>query len=81
MRIAALLQIIILVFIAFVVLTRAGLMFNEYFELSGTVIWFVVAFCLVSAVLNVITPSKRERMLWAPITIVLLICSVVVALS
>lgn len=81
MRVAALVQMVPLVLIALVVLTRANLIFGEYFEFSKSAIWFVVAFCLVGSILNTITPSKKERMLWAPVTVALLICSFVVAMS
>lgn len=81
MRVAALVQIVLLVLIASVVLTRAELVFNEYFEVSKLAIWFVVAFCVVGAILNSITPSRKERKLWAPVTIVLLVCCVIVASS
>lgn len=81
MRAAAVVQMIPLTLIALVVLTRAGIVFDEYFELSKSVIWFVVVYMAVGTVLNIITPSKKERMLWAPIAVVLLFCSFVVARS
>ena len=73
MRIAALVQIVVLVFIALIVLTRAGVILDEFSSLSKSVIWAVVVFSLIGAVLNTITPSKKERMLWAPVSLVLLI--------
>ena len=81
MRVAAVVQMVLLVLIALVVLTRAGLMLSEYFEFSKLAIWFVVAFCVVGTILNTITPSKKEKMLWAPVTVALLVCSFVVATS
>lgn len=81
MRIAALVQLVLLIFIALIVLTRAGIFFEQLFEMSKTAIWFVVALCVVSAILNVITPSTKERLLWAPVTIVMVICVLVVARS
>lgn len=81
MRVAALVQMVLLVLIALVVLTRSGLILGEYLEFSKWAIWLVVAFCVVGSILNTITPSKKERALWAPITVVLLICSFVVATS
>ena len=36
---------------------------------------------LIGAILNTITPSKKERMLWALVSIVLLICATYVAVS
>ena len=81
MRIGALVQMLLLIFIVLVVLTRAGLIFSEYYEFSQSAVWFVVALCMVSAILNTITPSKKERMMWSPVTIVLLICGFIVARS
>lgn len=63
MRVGALVQMGLLILMAFVVLTRIGLVFNDYFELSKRAIWGVVAIWVVSAILNTITPSKKERLL------------------
>lgn len=81
MRVAALVQIVLYVFIMLVVLTRSELVFNQYFESSKFAIWFVVVLFAVGTILNIITPSKKERKLWAPVSIVLLACSVIVAIS
>ena len=81
MRIAALIQVVVLTFIALIVLTRAGVVLNEYSAISKSAIWGVVVFSLVGAILNTITPSKKERMLWAPVAIVLLICATYVAVN
>ena len=81
MRIGALVQMLLLVFMALVVLTRADLILSEYYEFSQSAVWFVVALCMISAILNTITPSKKERMIWSPVTIVLLICGFIVARS
>ena len=34
----------------------------------------VLALCFVTMVLNLITPSKEERHLWGPVTIVMVLC-------
>jgi len=81
MRIAAFVQAVLLVLICVVVWTRAGLVFNQYFESSKTAIWFVVAFCVLGAIMNSVTPSKKERNLWVPVCFVLLVCSLLVARS
>jgi hypothetical protein len=62
MRVIALVQMLLPFLIALVVLTRGGLIFSQYFELSKSIIWFVVAFFVVGTILNTITPSKKERM-------------------
>lgn len=81
MRIAALVQVVVLAFIAFLVLARAGLAGSEFYVFSEKGIWGVVGFSLLATVLNLITPSKRERMIWAPVAILMLVTSVIVALS
>jgi len=81
LRVSAIVQMLLLAFAAFVVLIRAELVLESFFELSKSAIWFVVALCVVSAILNTITPSKKERILWSPVTIILVVCAVVVARS
>jgi hypothetical protein len=44
-------------------------------------IWIVVALLVVAVVLNLITPSVKERDLWLPVATGLLLCAVVVAFS
>jgi len=79
LRVAALIQSLVLVLIALVVFMRAGVVFTDCLAFSKYAIWFVVAFCGLSAILNVITPSKKEKKLWAPVAAGMLLCSVVVA--
>ena len=81
MRVAALVQVVILLFFAVIVLTRAGLMLEDYYNFSESAIWFVVAFSVLGAIMNTITPSKKERMLWAPVATVLLICVTYIAMT
>ncbi len=79
LRIAALVQAAVLLFLAAIVLARAGVGFHKWFRPSRWVIWFVVAFATVSLVLNLLTPSAGERMIWAPVAFVLLVTSLLVA--
>lgn len=81
MRIAAFLQIGVLALFAATVLTRAGLILPEWQSLSHKMIWVVVGFSVIGSVLNLITPSRWERILWAPVAILLLIFSAIVAFS
>jgi hypothetical protein len=80
MRIAALVQILLLTLFALVVLARAGVMLDNYSAFSTVAIWGVAAFCAASAILNTITPSKWEKIVWAPVAIILFVCSVYIAL-
>jgi hypothetical protein len=81
MRLAAVAQAGLLVLIALIVLSRAGLVLKQWEDVSSWLVWVVVAFSAVGSVLNTLTPSASERRIWAPITIVMLICSLAVALS
>ncbi|XEC93498.1 hypothetical protein AB6A23_19305 [Paenibacillus tarimensis] len=79
MRFACLIQIVILSFIAVIVLTRSGLLFSDWHPLSMSAIWFVVAFSAVAALMNLITKSIWERRIWAPVSLALLVLSLMVA--
>lgn len=79
LRIAALVQLVLLAFIALIIFIRAGMMLPDYLDSSRMAIWGVVAFMSISSILNLITPSKWERRIWAPVVLLLLTCSVIVA--
>lgn len=81
MRIAALLQIAVYGLLGAVVLARAGLILPELFDVSRIAIWVVVCVMGLAVVLNLITPSKWERRLWAPVAFVMLAAALRVALS
>lgn len=81
MRIMAVFQVMVLALIAGVVINKSGLALQSYQIHSGTAIWFVVAFFVLGTVLNTITKSKWERRLWAPVNLILLVSSTVVALG
>ena len=79
LRVAALVQAVLLLALAMVVLARAGIILPGWAKASRLLIWFVVAFAVLSFVLNVITPSAGERAIWAPVALLLLISSCIVA--
>jgi hypothetical protein len=81
LRVAAIVQAMVLVGLGAIVLTRAGLIFSQWFAASTILIWGVVAFSALSLGLNLITSSKWERIIWAPVAAIMLACSVIVALS
>ena len=80
LRIAALVQAALLGGLAAVVLVRAGLILPAWSRMSRWLIWMVVAVAAVGLVLNLITQSAGERALWAPVTLIMLLSSAVVAL-
>jgi phosphoglycerol transferase MdoB-like AlkP superfamily enzyme len=79
MRIVALVNIVVLMFLAIIVLSKAGLLFPQLLPFSKIAIWFVVVFLLLGSVMNSITPSKIER-IWAPVAFIQFITSLIVAL-
>ncbi len=81
LRIGALVQAALLSFLALIVLSRAGVGFPVLDPVSGWMVWIAVAISLLSLILNLITRSKWERRLWAPVALVLVVCSLLVALS
>ena len=81
LRVAAIVQAVILALLALLVLARADIALPKWSRASRWLIWVVVAFSAISLVLNTITPSAGERAIWVPVALVMLICSVIVAVS
>ena len=81
LRIAALVQAALIVGMAAIVLSRAGLILAGWSRVSRWLVWVVVAVTAVSLVLNLITPSAGEQALWAPVLLLLLASSLVVAIK
>ncbi|WP_440117731.1 hypothetical protein [Paenibacillus sp. QZ-Y1] len=81
MRFACLFQIAILAFLALVVLSKSGLLLPGWSAFADIAIWFIVAYLVLGTILNLITRSVWERRIWAPVTILLLITSIIIAIS
>ncbi|MFZ4655639.1 MAG: hypothetical protein ACOYNY_01410 [Caldilineaceae bacterium] len=81
LRVAAVVQAALLVGMALVVLTRAGLFTPRWARHARWLIWVVVAYGVIGLILNLITPSAGERAIWAPVAFVLLVSSALVASS
>jgi len=80
LRVAAIIQAVILALLALVVLARAGITLPKWSRISRWLIWVVVVFSALSLVLNTITPSAGERAIWAPVALIMLACSLIVAI-
>ncbi|MEO2260404.1 hypothetical protein ABGV43_26235 [Paenibacillus amylolyticus] len=81
MRFACTFQIAILAFMGIIVLSKAGLLWPQWSVFAETAIWFIVAYLVLGTFLNLITRSVWERRIWAPVTLLMLISSVIVAMS
>jgi hypothetical protein len=79
MRAAAIVQGVLFAALIVIVLARAGLVMPEQAGLARIAVWAVVALMAASAIMNLITPSKWERRIWAPVAGLLLVASVHVA--
>ena len=81
MRAVSFVQTFVLIFLGAIVWTRAGIIFPQWYLASEKFAWGVVAFAVLSFILNLITPIKLERIIWAPVAAILLISSMIVAMS
>jgi hypothetical protein len=81
MRVAAVIQAFVLVGVALIVLASAGAIEIALVTALPWLIWPIVALCGVAIVLNAASRSAGERRLWVPVTIVLLVSSLVVAIG
>jgi hypothetical protein len=79
MRLAAFGAAVLLAAFAVVVAARASLALRSWQRTSRWLVWVVVAFSIVSVVLNTMTTSVRERAVWLPVTLVLTACALTVA--
>lgn len=80
-RFAAVIQLLVLAFFGIIGMIRSGLILSSFFDFSSKAIWFVVGFFVLGTLMNSITPSKKERNIWAPITFIVLLSSLRIALS
>ena len=81
MRVSCIIQILILATLDLLVLTKSNLMFENWYSFADAGIWFVVVFSAIATVLNLITQSKWEKRIWAPVSILMLISSIIVAMN
>lgn len=81
LRVAAVVQGVVIGIVAVVVLSAAGLVLPALHATVPWMIWVVVALSAVGVVLNALSRSAGERRIWVPVTIVLLVSSLVVALG
>jgi hypothetical protein len=70
-----------LTLLALVVLSRAGLVLPAWHGASRWLVWIVVAVMGAGGVMNLLTPSKGERLIWAPVATLLFLAALVVGLS
>lgn len=77
-RILAGISIPIIIFQAAAMADAGGLLSLDLARGWG---WLAVGICVLTLVLNLITPSRKERMLWAPIAALMCAGAVIVMLA
>lgn len=81
LRVAALVQAVVIGGLAVVVLSAAGIVLPGLASDLPWLIWVAVAFSAIAVVLNAISRSAGERRVWVPVTLVMLASSLLVALT
>lgn len=81
MRVAAVVQAVLLILMSLIVLTAANFRVPDLFGFSEKLIWGVVAFALLGVIANSATPNEKERRIWLPVTLILLATSLTVAIA
>ena len=81
LRVAAVVQAVVLALLAVLVLAKAGLVLPEVGVVAPWAAWPAVASSAVSTVLNAITRSVAERRTWFPVAVITLATSLAVALA
>jgi cytochrome bd-type quinol oxidase subunit 2 len=81
MRVAAVVQAILIAVLAVAVLSAAGLMLPDLVVAFPWLVWVAVVVSALAVVLNAISRSAGERRIWVPVASVLLVSSLLVALG
>ena len=66
---------------AAIVLSRAGLVLPGCESATRVGIWFVVGYSALGIIMNAMSNSRWERILWIPVTVLMLVCSTLAAIG
>jgi hypothetical protein len=80
MRVAEAVQAVVIAALACVVLALSGVTLHRWRAGARRVRWVPLVVATLALVLNLITPSREERLVWAPIALVLFVSSLTVGL-
>lgn len=81
MRVVALVQAAVLGVLAVAVLSFAGIVGPAIAAAVPWLIWVIVIVTALGVLMNAISRSAGERRIWVPVTLVMLACSLLVALG
>jgi hypothetical protein len=75
-------SIIINIFFIFIVLIKSDLIFVEFPDMILTIIlWIIFGVFLLNTLGNIVSKDKLEKMLFTPVTLILSVLSLILALS
>ncbi|MEO8510735.1 MAG: hypothetical protein ABI534_05785 [Chloroflexota bacterium] len=81
MRVAAVVQAGVLLLLAAIELASANVLLPSIAAPLRWTVWLPVVVSALGVVLNAISPSAGERRIWVPVTLVLLVSSLIVAIA
>lgn len=81
MRLQSLFSILVILFLVFIIQSYAGILFSQWKSFANSAIWFVLTFTILGSILNLITKSKWERILWAPVNLLMLASTLIIILN
>ena len=80
-RVASFIQILVVILFSFIIISRTGIYFESYYAISRVAVWIVVSFFIFGTLVNILSPSKKEKLIMGPLNIIALICSLLVAIT
>ena len=81
MRIAAAVQILVLLCFGVITASKAGIAFEQFYRISKIGIWVIFAFFIFGTVMNLSSPSRKEKLVMGPANILALVCSFFTAIG
>ena len=81
MRVAAVVQAVLIGLLALAVLSAAGLVLPDLIAAIPWLAWAAVAVSALAVILNALSRSAGERRIWVPVAVVMLVSSLLVAMQ
>lgn len=80
LRIAAIIQVVILWIFVYIVSASSELIKNQPAFVSHVLLWFVVVFFFFGTIMNLTSKSKKERNLFGPINLITFVLLLILAI-
>lgn len=71
-------SLILIIFYLFNILSQTNIMFQSFKFITDYTVWGVIFLNSLTVLGNSITKSKKEKALWLPIAIIMLICILII---